>query len=92
MEQDLEVLEGDPLAKWGEILLHASPKRSLEELERFLEWRALGMLFLEQEGLEDKFETLLKQLKFDPALQEKVHARKIDLAVQSMTAVLSGHE
>ncbi|CRF41831.1 DUF2018 family protein [Helicobacter ailurogastricus] len=92
MLRDLEVLEGDPLEKWGEILLHASPKRSFEELERFLEWQALSMLFFEEAGLEDKFEALLEQLRFDPALQEKVHAKKVDLAIQSMAHILSGHE
>ncbi|GMB92892.1 hypothetical protein NHP200010_06030 [Helicobacter bizzozeronii] len=89
---DLHVLAGDPIQKWGDVILHASSKRTREELERLLEAQALCEILLEDLGLQDKFSALLKQQHVDGALQERVQAKKMDLAIQSMALVLSGHE
>ncbi|WP_121021965.1 DUF2018 family protein [Helicobacter vulpis] len=86
-----ELFEGDPIEKWGDVLLHASQKLVRAELERLLELQALSALLLEEAGLEEKLEGLLKSCKFDPALQARARAKKIDLVMTSMANVL-GHE
>ncbi|BCD48141.1 hypothetical protein NHP194003_13450 [Helicobacter suis] len=89
---DLEVFEGDPLEKWAEVIVHASFKRSFEELDKLLETRALCELLLEEEGFLEKFNALSQQNRLDSALQDRIHARKVDLAIDSMARILSGHE
>ncbi|MFC3847118.1 DUF2018 family protein [Helicobacter baculiformis] len=87
----LEVFEGDPVEKWGDVILHASQKPVRAELERLLELQALSAFLLEEVGLEERLEDLLKQCKFDQALQARVQAKKIDLVMTSMANIL-GHE
>ncbi|WP_104696298.1 DUF2018 family protein [Helicobacter salomonis] len=92
MSDDLfGVFEGDPIEKWGDVLLHASQKLVRAELERLLELQALSALLLEEAGLEGKLEESLKQCKLDHALRERVRAKEIDLVMTSMANVL-GHE
>lgn len=91
-DEDLHVLAGDPIQKWGDVILHASQKRTREELDRLLERQALCEVILEDLGLQDRFCNLLEQHRIDASLQERVHAKKVDMAIQSMALVLGGHE
>ncbi|WP_120944389.1 MULTISPECIES: DUF2018 family protein [Helicobacter] len=86
-----EIFEGDPIEKWGDVILHASQKPVRAELERLLELQALSALLLEEAGLEEKLETQLKQYRLDHSLEERVRAKKIDIVITSMANIL-GHE
>ncbi|WP_104749523.1 DUF2018 family protein [Helicobacter cynogastricus] len=86
-----EVFDGDPIEKWGDVLLHASQKLVRAELERLLELQAISALLLEEADLEEKLEEMSKLCKLDSGLQERVQTKKIDLVMTSMANIL-GHE
>ncbi|RDU69511.1 DUF2018 domain-containing protein [Helicobacter cholecystus] len=71
-----ELFEGSPIAKWKEIILHASPSCVEEELERLLE--ELAVYELQQEGEEIN--------------AQSINRKKCDLAITSMSKILSKNE
>ncbi|ANV97481.1 hypothetical protein BBW65_01020 [Helicobacter enhydrae] len=71
-----ELLEGCPIEKWKEIVLHASPLPVERELERLL--GELARYELERDGQEVSFEAIKKQ--------------KQSLAITSMANILSANE
>ncbi|WP_300223323.1 DUF2018 family protein [uncultured Helicobacter sp.] len=71
-----ELFEGSPIQKWKEIIFHANPSVVEAELERLLE--DLAICELEKEGGELSFENIQK--------------KKNDLAITSMSEILSKNE
>ncbi|WP_027327568.1 DUF2018 family protein [Helicobacter pametensis] len=71
-----EIFEGDPIAKWKEIIFNANPSVVSQELDRILE--ELAQYELLKEGVDLTFENL--------------KSTKQDLAIQSMGNILSQNE
>lgn len=71
-----ELFEGSPIQKWKEIIFYANPSVVEAELERLLE--DLAICELEKEGGELSFENIQK--------------KKNDLAITSMSEILSKNE
>lgn len=89
---DLEVLQGDPIQKWKEIIFNASRGLAEAEIERFLELQALYEIALEEHGLEGKMRELYLRLEDDKDFREKLKHQKNNIAIESMAKILSENE
>lgn len=81
---DLEVLAGDPVQKWSEIILHASPTLAKKELDRILELLATYEVAFEESGADMR--------KFIHTHQEQITAQKRNIAIESSANILSENE
>ncbi|CBG40521.1 DUF2018 family protein [Helicobacter mustelae] len=92
MWEDLEVLQGDPLQKWREIVFHANRNIAEKQLDLLLTRVAIVEKILQEADLEERYSKLRRQLGGDQELQSEIHARKVDLAIESMASILSENE
>lgn len=92
MWEDLEVLQGDPIQKWQDIIFHANRNLAQKQLQFLLERLALCEIVLQEQGLEDKVLEKAKMLLFDQETQDNIKARKMDIAIESMANILSENE
>ena len=81
---DLEVLQGDPISKWLDVIQNASPTLVRQELERLLELLATFELAFEQSGQD------LRQ--FIHTHQDSIKSQKQNIAIESMAKILSENE
>ncbi|MGX3045753.1 DUF2018 family protein [Helicobacter sp. T3_23-1056] len=84
LDNGLEVLQGDPIKKWCEIILNASPTLAQKELERMLEMLAVYELAYEENGGDLR--------KFLHTHKEAIEAKKRDIAIDSSAKILSENE
>lgn len=84
LNNNLEVLEGDPVKKWCEIMLNASPTLAQKELEKLLEMLAIYELAYEENGGDLR--------RFVHNNKEKIEAKKRDIAIDSSAKILSENE
>lgn len=84
LNNGLEVLEGDPVKKWCEIMLNASPTLATKELEKLLEMLATYELAYEESGGDLR--------KFVHSNKESIEAKKRDIALHSSAKILSENE
>ncbi|MCE3039604.1 DUF2018 family protein [Helicobacter anatolicus] len=92
MWEDLEVLQGNPVQKWQDIVFHANRSLVQKQLENLLERLALCETLIHEEGLEDKLLEKARILHFDEDLQQDIGNKKADLAIESMAKILSENE
>ncbi|WP_104697875.1 MULTISPECIES: DUF2018 family protein [unclassified Helicobacter] len=92
MWKDLEILQGDPLDKWKEIIFHADRKIVQKELDRLLELLAFFEILMGENGLESELEKKIKAIKVDELLQKKIKNYKNNFAIASMAEILSQNE
>lgn len=83
-DNDLEVLQGDPINKWGDIILNASPTLAKKELDRILEMLAVYELAFEESGADLR--------KFLHTHKEAIQAQKRNIAIESSAKILSENE
>lgn len=81
---NLEVLQGDPIQKWSEIMLNASPTLVTQELERLLELLATFEVAFEESGNDLR--------KFTYTHKEQIQAQMQNIAIESMAKILSENE
>ncbi|GAD19777.1 DUF2018 family protein [Helicobacter fennelliae] len=81
---NLEVLQGDPIQKWSEIMLNASPTLVTQELERLLELLATFEVAFEESGNDLR--------KFTHTHKEQIQAQMQNIAIESMAKILSENE
>ncbi|MDU7693046.1 MAG: DUF2018 family protein [Helicobacter sp.] len=83
-----EILDGDPLEKWAQILVHANPTSVRRELERILGLIAIYEIICEENDIDP--EKRIKQLSrvIDEDMIEKLTNKKQSLAIESMAKVL----
>ncbi|PAF43379.1 DUF2018 family protein [Helicobacter sp. 11S03491-1] len=89
---ELEVLEGDPIQKWKDVVFNASRKLSADELEKILEMQAIYEIIFEEHGLEGKLREFYIRLKEDTLLEQKLKHHKNNIAIESMAKILSENE
>lgn len=80
----LEVLQGDPVQKWIEVMQNASPTLVAQELERLLELLAVFELAFEKSGADLR--------KFIHTHQDSIKTQKQNIAIESMAKILSENE
>lgn len=80
----LEVLSGDPVQKWSDIILHASPTLAKKELDRILELLATYELAFEESGADVR--------KFIHTHEAAIAAQKRNIAIESSANILSENE
>lgn len=79
-----EVLEGSPITKWCEIMLHASPTLATNELKRLLDLLAAYEVAFEKSGLDFR-EFVLKN-------ESEINEAKFNIAIESSAKILSENE
>lgn len=89
---DLEVLQGNPLEKWKDIIFNASRTLSSAELERLLELQAIYEMMIEDHSLDGKLREFYVKLESDEELKEKLKHYKNNIAIESMAKILSENE
>ncbi|PAF53339.1 hypothetical protein BKH42_06365 [Helicobacter sp. 13S00482-2] len=89
---NLEVLQGNPLEKWKDIIFNASKTLSSLELDRLLELQAIYEIILEDHSLDGKLREFYVKLDDDLQLQERLKHQKINIAIESMAKILSENE
>ena len=82
--KELEILEGDPIDKWSEIILHASPTLAKQELERILELLAIYEVAFEESGMDLR--------RFIHSHKEAIESQKRSSAIESSAKILSENE
>jgi len=80
----LEVLHGEPVEKWSEIICNASPTLVSKELERLLELLATYQIAFEKSGEDFR--------RFSHANREEILAQQRNIAIESMAKILSENE
>lgn len=81
---NLEVLQGNPIQKWIEVMQNASPTLVAQELERLLELLAAFELAFEEGGADLR--------KFIHTHQDSIKIQKQNIAIESMAKILSENE
>lgn len=89
--EDLEILQGDPIKRWEEIIFGANRSIVAKELQRLLECLAFFEFFLEKEDLESKMQTYYTLLD-NQEMRDLIKKYKNDIAITSMTKILSQNE
>ncbi len=81
---NLEVLEGEPIQKWSEVILNASPTLATRELERLLELLAAFEIAFENNNGDLR--------KFLHTHKDQIYAQMQNIAIDSMARILSENE
>ncbi|MDO7253584.1 DUF2018 family protein [Helicobacter cappadocius] len=89
---NLEVLQGNPLEKWKDIIFNASRTLSSAELDRLLELQAIYEIILEEHSLDGKLREFYVKLDDDLDLQDRLKHQKSNIAIESMAKILSENE
>ncbi|RDU73295.1 DUF2018 domain-containing protein [Helicobacter anseris] len=88
----MEILEGDPIGRWEEIVFAANKGIVSRELQRLIEYIAICEILIEDERLEEKLQKVLKALQYDERIKELVRKNKNDIVIASMANILSQNE
>lgn len=85
-----DLLGGDPVEKWTEIILHANEGSSKKELRRLLRLLAAYELVLQENEVNFNVDAKLKEYTktWDEAVLKKVKDHKCNIAIESMAKIL----
>ena len=87
-----EIFEGNPIDKWKDIIFNASRGLAEAEIERLLETLAIYELLLEEQDLSVNMRDFFYKSTHDSNLKKQIKERKISIAMESMSKILSENE
>lgn len=89
---NMEIFEGSPIDKWKEIIFNANRSLAENELERLLEELALYEMAFEEQGTQINLRDLFYKAHHDETLKQRFNDIKKNLALESMSKILSENE
>lgn len=88
----MDILEGDPVDRWKEIVFAANKGIVSKELQRLIEYLAVCEVVIEKENLEERLQKAFDDLQCDVELKELIRKNKNDIVIESMANILSQNE